>query len=161
MARLVVEDNRPQSIRLMYSIWRMTLIGGFLGSLYWLVTILVSRYIVDPIYCGTSFDANVCSGSIGMSGDIATIIVATVGLGLLVRYAVVRPIIVAVASALALWSLSRWTEGLSWYEALLWSVILYGLSYVLFSWIGRYNRTIIVATSIMIVLIVLRITVLL
>ncbi len=161
MARLTIDDNRPQSIRLMYSIWRMAVIGGSLGLLYWLVTLLVSRYIVDPIYCGTSFDANVCSGSIGMSGDIATIIVATVGLGLLVRYSVVRPIIVAVASAFALWSLARWTEGLPWYETLLWSVILYGLSYVLFSWIGRYSRTIIVATSIIVVLIVLRVIVLL
>ncbi len=161
MAKLIVDDNRPQSIRLMYSAWRMAIIGGSLGFLYWLTTLLISRYIIDPIYCGASFDANVCTGSIGMSGDIATIIVATVGLAVLVRYAVVRPIIVAVASALALWSLARWTEGLAWYESLAWSVVLYGFTYILFSWISRYSRTVIVATSIIVVLIVLRVTLLL
>ncbi len=161
MAKLVLDDNEPKSIRLMYSVWRMAAIGVFLGILYWLLTILMSRYVIDPIYCGSSVDTSVCASSIPMAGNIVSIIVATIGLGIMIRYSVVRPIIIAVASAIALWGLAGWTEGLVWYEIGLWSALLYGFSYVLFSWISRYNRTVPVLVAILATLIILRVAVLL
>jgi hypothetical protein len=157
MARLIVDDNQPNSIKLMYSAWRMLAIGAALGLTYWIVTLMMSRYIIDPIYCKSAVDAAVCSGSVGMGGNIASIVLATIGLGLLIRYSVARPIIIAVASAVALWGLAGWTEGLAWYEIALWSALLYGLVYVLFSWICRYNRTIPVVFSVLVILLVVRV----
>ena len=156
MAKLVVDDNQSHSIKLMYSIWRIALIGASLGLFYWLVTLLLSRYIIDPIYCKSIVDASICTGSVSMAGNIASIIVATIGLGVLIRYSVVRPIIIAIASGVALWGLAGWTEGLAWYEVALWSALLYGLVYVLFSWISRYNRTVPVVVAILAILIIVR-----
>jgi hypothetical protein len=113
-----------------------------MGILYWVITFLVGRFIIDPMFCGSTVNATACSNSVVLSGNIASILIATTGLLVLVGLKVLRPLIVVVATAIVLWGLSGWTKELAWGEIALWSALLYSLSYVLFSWISRYNKSV-------------------
>jgi hypothetical protein len=124
-----------------FSLWQIILTGIAVGVLYFLLTYLIGHYVIESLYCGSNVNVENCSNSTNIAGNIATILSGTVGLGVMIGLRVLRPIIVAVATAVLLWGLSAWTAGLSWGEALLWSALLYALSYVLFAWICRYNRT--------------------
>lgn len=135
--------------------WQIAIIGALTGILYVILTLVIQQTIVDPLLCRSVSDANACSNSIGVSGNIATVLVATISLIGLIRFRVPRPIIVAVATAIVLFGLSNWTNGLAWPEVVAWSLALYALSYSLFAWISRYSRAVpvIIATVIIVVLI--------
>ncbi|MBC7868976.1 hypothetical protein H7X69_02240 [Candidatus Saccharibacteria bacterium] len=157
MANVILDETHPQVVSLSYSWWRIALLGAGLGIVYLILTFLVSHFIIDPIFCGSNVNALACTNSIGLAGNVASILVATIGLAVLVGLKVLRPLIVAVAAAIVLWGLAGWTNGLSWIEIAFWSALLYGLSYVLFSWISRYSRTIPVLISVALVVFIARI----
>jgi hypothetical protein len=141
MVQVIQEETYPQSISMSFSWWQIALTGVGVGALYFILTFLIGHFIIEPLYCGESLNAVNCSNSVGISGNIATILVGTIGLGVMVSLRVVRSIVVAVATAILLWGLSVWTNGLGWGEVVGWSALLYGLSYVSFAWICRYNET--------------------
>jgi hypothetical protein len=141
MVQVVQEDRYPQAVSMSFSWWQIALTGAAVGALYFIMTYLVGHFLIEPLYCGSNLNVVNCSNSTSISGNIATIIIAAVGLGIMVSLRVVRPIIVAVATGLLLWGLSVWTAGLGWGEIVAWCALLYGLSYVTFAWICRYNQT--------------------
>lgn len=152
MAKVVITDQ--QVIANSWTTWIQTIIiGAVTGLIFWLLTIIIARYVVDPLVCGKMFDAMLCTDSTPLSGHIAAILAAVIGLVTMVRTAVARPIIMAVAAAALLWNLAIWTNGLFWLEAVAWSIILYTLVYALFAWIARYAS--LLATIILSLLIVL------
>lgn len=159
MAEVIQEERYPQPISMSFSWWQIALTGAAIGALYFLLTYLIGHFIIDPIYCGSAVNASACANSGSISGNIATILVGTVGLGIMVSLRVVRPIVVALATAILLWGLSVWTSGLGWGEVVAWSALLYGLSYLLFAWICRYNETIPVIVVCILVSVVARIVV--
>jgi len=112
-------------------------IGLVVGLAYWVTTVLLTRYVVEPLACRDIATAASCVGAIGIAGKIATVLLATLSLLVMIRVSLFRPIIIAVATAVVLWNLSVYTTGLFWAEALAWSIVLYGLSYALFGWIAR------------------------
>lgn len=141
MVEVIQEETYPQSISMSFSWWQIAITGAAIGALYFILTFLIGQFIIDRLYCGATLSVANCTNSVGISGNISTILVGTIGLGIMVSLRVVRPIIVAVMSAILLWGLSIWTAGLSWGEVVLWSSLLYALSYVAFAWICRYNQT--------------------
>lgn len=142
MVQVIQDETYPQAISMSFSWWQILVTGIGVGALYFILTFLIERFVIDVLYCGSSFDAANCSNSIGIAGNIATILVGTIGLGIMVSLRVVRPIIVVIGTAVSLWGLSVWTVGLGWGEIVALSALLYGLSYVLIAWICRYNETI-------------------
>jgi hypothetical protein len=159
MVEVIQEERYPQAISMSFSWWQIALTGVAIGALYFLLTYLIGHFIIEPLYCGSAVNATACANAGQISGNIATILVGTVGLGVMVSLRVVRPIVVALATAVLLWGLSVWTVGLSWSEVVAWSSLLYGLSYVLFAWICRYNQTIPVIVVSILVSVVARIVV--
>lgn len=154
MAQIIITDQ--QAVTESYAMWvRTVVLGAITGIVFWLLTILIARYIVDPIACGRLMNATLCVDSTPFAGNIAAILAAVVGVIAMVRIGAARPIVIAVASAALLWDLAAWTDGLFWLEAVAWSVMLYAAVYALFAWITRYaNLWITVAISVLIVLII-------
>ena len=113
MARIIKWDTEPQTISASYSLWQTALVGVVLGMVYWGLTAFIGRFV----------------DSTNISGDIATILIATIGIIL------------------------------AWGEVAAWSALLYGLAYILFSWIARYARIVPVLITIVVIVIVLRITI--
>lgn len=137
MAQVVVTDQ--QGIAESTTMWARTIIlGAITGLVFWLLAVIIGRYIIDPVACGNSFNAALCMDSAPLSGNIAAILAGVIGLISMVRIGTARPIIVAIASAALLWNLGTWVDGLSWTEAAVWSIALYAVAYALFAWITRY-----------------------
>ena len=136
--------------------WARTVaIGAGTGLAFWLLTILLNRYIIEPWACRQIVNATFCVGSNAIAGNIAAVLAGVIALVVMIRLRVVLPIVITVMSAALLWDLAAWTAGLVPYEVLLWSVGLYAVSFGLFGWITRYSRLwVIISLSVLIVLIV-------
>jgi len=157
MVTVITDEIHPAVVNVSYSWWRVALIGAVIGAIYWVLSFLIGHFIIDPMFCRSSVNAAACSNSVELSGNIAGILVATLGLMILVWLKVLRPLVVAVATAIILWGLAGWTAGLVWVEVALWSVLLYSLSYVLFSWMSRYGRSIPVLVAATVTVVIARI----
>ena len=134
-------------------------IGLGMGLLWWVFTAILRQYIVAPIACRDLATASACVNSIGVSGSIAAVLVAVVGILVLVKYLQPRPIIIAIATAALLWDLGSMVNGLSWWVALLWALFFYTACYGLFSMVSRIRW--IAASAVLAVVIVIGIRILL
>jgi len=143
MAKIIDSEVISQPISKSNSVWHILLIGAILGVLYCGLTVYLSRFI----------------GLVSAAGDIATILVATVGIIVMLNLGMARPLLVAVASAVSLWGLSKLTDGLGWFEVLVWSVLIYCLAYLLFSWLTRYKKIAPVLIVTVIIIIIVRLTI--
>lgn len=112
-------------------------IGLSAGLVWWVLTIILRQYVVEPIACRDLSSATACVNSLDVSGNIAAILVAVGAVFALIRYIQPRPIVISIASLAVLWGLAGITNGLAWYWALLAGVVFYGLSYGLFSMVAR------------------------
>lgn len=136
MAKVIIEE--PAALPKLWASYRRTILSGVgAGILFWIVALLLEKFVITPIACSNLSNAAICMNPEEMAGNIATIVTAVLAAFALVKISAARPIIIAVASAALLWSAYAWTDGLFWLEALAWSVVLYVLSYALFAWITR------------------------
>ena len=154
MAKTIIEDD--QLSRYSLRSWAKVVgFGALTGVVFWLIAALISSLVVEPLSCRQLVDAAACVNATPTAGRVATILVAALAIAGMVRLGVFRPIIIAVATACLLWPLSSYTLGLSWFESLLWSVLLYALLYALFGWIARASSSIFaIVASFVIVIIV-------
>lgn len=123
-------ELRPQTVL------QAALLGAGLGVVSWLLTMLIRQVIFVPLFCGDPSNS-MCVGSTGGAGVITLIAVSIAGLLGLVRLGVYRPLLVALAAAVTLWDMAIWLGKLYWFEALAWSIVLYALSYVVYTWLVR------------------------
>jgi len=154
MARVIV-DEQSVVVKTWWHHGRIILIGAVLGMLWWFLTGLLQAIVVDPIVCRDV--ATACVDSRGIAGALATVIIAVASLALLVRIETARPIIIAIGSAIVLWNLARYLNGLSWFESVAWAVGLYAASYALFALVRTIPR--LLWANIVAVLVVLVITI--
>ena len=134
---------------------RLIGIGAAAGALFWVLSTLIGRYVVEPMVCRDLVDAAACVQASVTAGRVATVLVAVASVLALIRFGIARPIILAVASAIVLWNLGVWTQGLWWLEMLAWSVALYAATYALFGWIARQvNPLIAIVVTVVVVLVI-------
>ena len=143
MVKIISTDIQSQTISSTYSIYKTAILGAMLGLLFLALTLIIGSFV----------------SSLKVSGDIAAILTALAGIIIMVKLNMTQPLIVAIASAMALWSLALLTNGLAPSELVVWNVMLYGLSYLLFSWLVRYTKLSTVIVTISAIIIVIRIIV--
>ena len=141
MAKVIKSDIESQTVSSSFTLWKIFLVGILLGVAYWILTKLVNNYV----------------DSTNISGDVMTIIVAVIGMAVMVRLRMAQPLIIACATAASLWGIFGWISGLGWIESILWVISMYGISYVLFSWMARYTRVLPVLVITIIIIITVRI----
>lgn len=156
MAKVVTNSNTivTQSRWSQYSFVAM---AAGLGAIWWALSAMLRRYAVDPVICT---QGGACADGLVIAGNIALAGVAILGIFALLRMSVARPLVVALASGVMLWNLGGFIAGLSWYEALGWSVILFILSYVLFWLIARMRSLTASLITTVVVLILVRVALL-
>ena len=141
MAKIIDSDTGPQSISSSYSLWQIAAVGLALGLVYLGLTPLLKTYISSDV----------------TAGDISTILVATLGVIVMIRLDMAQPLIIAIATGVALWGLSQLTSGLVLGETVFWTVAVYMLAYILFSWISRYVKATPVLVAMFVIVIAVRI----
>lgn len=156
MAKVIIE-NTPDS-QLVWRSWAQVIgIGAAVGIIYWLVALLIGRFIIEPLTCRDVVEAAACTEASVLAGKISTVLIAIVAIFGMVRVGVARPLIIAVAAAILLWELSASTLGMFWLESLGWSVLLYALAYALFGWIARASSVVVAIVVTLVVVVGLRI----
>lgn len=139
-----VTESRPaiieQDARLSL---RVALTGALMGVLVWGIAALLERFVLRAIFCGDP-SAAACVDITTYAGNIATVIVAIVGVVTLVRLGVFRPLLIVLGAAISLWGLAAWLSGLGIFEQIIWSVVLYTLLYSLYAWIARIRHAVVV-----------------
>jgi hypothetical protein len=159
MAEIIDSDIESQTISPSYSLWRIIVLGVLSGLLFWVLTIAINQYIINPIFCGSNSTAYSCLKATNIPGNIAAVLVAVAGIVAMVYSRIAQPLITTVATGATLWGLAQWTSGLPTAEIIIWSVIVYTLSYLLFSWINRYTKALPISIMIFAVIIAARIIV--
>jgi hypothetical protein len=150
MAKIIRDDDTAE-FGVTYEWWYVLFTGVTIGILYVGITALLQQYVIEPLYCRSVVDSAICTNSLSVAGNVASILVALAALGLFVRLRVYRPIVIVVATAVLLWGLSSWTAGLNGFEIVASSAILYGLAYLMVSWVCRYKNTIPVIVSVLLI----------
>lgn len=156
MARTVLEDEQLSSYSLR-SWGRVIAFGSGVGLLYWLLALVISNFVIDPIACRRAIEA-ACVDAVPIAGRVSTVIIAAFAVAGMVRFGVVRPVLIAVAAAVILWDLATYTQGLGWIEAVLWSMLAYAVSYALFGWLARSASTLLAIIFTVLVVIVILLT---
>ncbi len=141
MAEIIDRNVESQPVSRSYYIWRIALLGAVLGVLYWFFTEIVLRLI----------------SSVGVAGGVASILVATIGIIIMLNLFTARPLLISLACAVSLWGLAQLTAGLLWFEIIAWNVIIYGLAYLLFSWVARYKRVMPALIAVIVIVVIVRI----
>jgi len=143
MAKVLDTNVQSQTVSSYFPVLQITIIGMVLGLLFWFFNLIIGRY----------------TNSISVSGDISTILVATVGLVLMVTMRMPRPIIIVLFGSITLWGLAVLTSGLSLVETISWEVALYALVYLLISWLARYSKVLPVLAAAALIVVLARITI--
>jgi len=153
MAKVI--ENQTVVVRAIRPWVSVVLLGLGLGFIAWVITALLTRYVIEPLTCQQVMDAAACVNAPSVAGALSAIVTGLIALLVFIRTGIHRPIVLVVATAALLWSLGTWTNGLFWLEAIAWSMVLYTLSYSLFNFIARYSRLgVVIAVSLLIVLII-------
>lgn len=154
MAKVTI-TTQDQRIYATYDWVRIGIVGAALGVLAMAVAWLLGTYIIDPLVCRSGTLA-ACGQSDVMAGNIASVIIAAVGIGLLIRLHVRRALGVALATLVAYWNLSSLVGDLRWFEAAGWMALLYALAYLLFAHIFRIRSMLVAVVVSAIAVLVLR-----
>lgn len=146
-----------------WQIWlRIVLVGAAIGVIYWIITGLLARYVIEPLACrDLATSAANCINASSLAGNISSIVTALIAILILIRMNIAQPVILAVGTAALFWDLAAWTLGLFWLEAIAWALVLYAFSYGLFAWITRYAKLVPAVILALVIVLVIRIVVIL
>ncbi len=155
MGKVVVEtvDNRYVSGAYRWPF--VVAVGAATGLLVWVLALVLGRFIVGPIVCGNT-GLSECANVDLMSGNIAAVLGAVAGTVGLLRLGVTRAIFVSVAALVLFWGVSVYTQPLWWVEAIIWTVLMYGLGYLLLTWISRLRSLLLVIVLMVVVVVLVR-----
>lgn len=114
---------------------RIFIYGLIVGLFSFLLYIGLDRVVFDPILCREGTALARCESKEGFAAGTAIVLGSLLGLFLLVRERVYRPILAILGVGVALWGVFGLVGQLPVLLAGLVAVLLFGLSYVVFSWL--------------------------
>jgi hypothetical protein len=139
MTETYVNQPRPKFAEMtVRTVVQILILGAVLGLIAWVVSALVSNYVIAPLFCkadGGNF--SVCAQGGLLASNIASLLVGTLAVVALLRLGVFRPLLISLAVIISLWGIGPWMGALPWYESLAWTALLYAVEYLAFSWIAR------------------------
>lgn len=111
-------------------------VGAIVGLIVWLVASLLFKFVFSPVLCRPIAPSDChLAPSYGL---VAGLIIANIiGLIMLVRMRLYRPLLAVIAAAVALWPFAWLVTNLPWGWTLLAYTIVWALGYALFAWIAR------------------------
>ncbi len=115
-------------------------IGVVVGAGGWLLNMLLQNFLIEPIFCKSADSFTVCANGGTVAWGMAFVIAGIISVLVLARNTIYRPLLVVIMAFAALWGIGAWLAPMSWWMALLWSGVLFGLAYALFAWVASITR---------------------
>lgn len=135
---------------------RVLLVGASVGLLVALLTELVSRFFIEPVFCRSADSFAICANGGTIAYNATLVIVSMIAVGALVKLNVFRPLLVALGAAASLWGMNRYIGGLPVLEYGFWMVLLFALAYLLFFWLMRARNFVVSLVALIAVVIAIR-----
>lgn len=130
------------------------LVGLGVGLVSMGVYLLLNHFIFSAALCRAGVEG--CSNAPLYSTIITAVIAVIMGVVALARVGTYRPLLVALASTGALWSLYTVLGGAFWLWAVLIAGALFALAYGLFAWVARVRSFIIAIIALVVLAVVVR-----
>lgn len=109
--------------------------GLIVGAVTFLLFVILDKYVFEPILCREGVSAVRCENKQDFASGIAVVLGSMLGLILLVRERVYRPILALIGTAISLWALLAIVASLPWMAGLAITLVTFGVAYMLFSWL--------------------------
>lgn len=140
MVEVMNQENQPKIIYMSArTIISVVIAGLLLGVFAYLLTMLLDKAVLTPIFCRGEDAFSVCANTERISANIATVFAAVAGMFALLQLGVYRPLLIAAAAAVILWGSTAWIST-NWVEEVLWSVGLYAVVYAALVWLSRIRN---------------------
>lgn len=127
-------DPYPLTMRLLIS---ALLIGALTGAIGWLINIFLQSYFIEPVFCASPDTSSVCTNGSVIAWTLAHVLVIGASVVAMVSAVIYRPLLVALATFVTVWGIHGWLDGLEWWSATLWQMLIFALAYGAFAWIAR------------------------
>lgn len=133
------------------TVLRIFVSGLIVGLATYVVYILLERFVFTPILCGDSASNLRCDAKDNFANGIAVLIGSMLGIVLLVRERVYRPMLAVLGVAASLWTVTLLTAAMPIVFAALLTVLVFGASYVLFSWLVQPSSLVVSIVAVVLV----------
>ena len=131
-------------------------IGALVGAVGWLFNLLIVNYFVDPVFCNNPDSVGACMNGGTIAWVLAHLLVVAASIVAMVRFAIYRPLLVAIAVIAAVWGINGWLGGLNWWSATLWQALVFGLGYAAFAWVARITQFWFAVVAMVIIVVIAR-----
>lgn len=135
------------------------LYGLLVGAVTFGLYVGLERFVFEPILCTDSSALARCDSREEFANGIAIVVGSIIGLVLLVRERVYRPILAIIGIAVALWGLFGLLSSLPIVLAGFTGVVLFALAYVLFSWLVQPTSLVVSVVGVVVVAMLARLAV--
>lgn len=156
MAREVVIADTATVVPAASSLPAVLGVGAFVGFFGWALTVAINSWVLNPVFCRSADTAAACSSAGLTAWIIAHIIISVIGLFMLIRANVFRPLLVVLAALATLWIIGLWFIPSVWWVGLIWETVLFALAYALYTWIASAKNFIFSLVAIIVLVIVFR-----
>lgn len=113
------------------------LIGAIVGAVAWGGGFLISRFIIEPVFCATPDSAAICQIRDTTSFNVALVVATFAGLLIMIRARVYRPLLIAIAAAISVWGLVSFVAQDIWVVRLLSIVLITSLAYAFYGLVAQ------------------------
>ncbi len=155
----VIEANNPHmawDTMSMRSVLAIFLYGFGVGIVTYVAYLLLERFVFDPILCRQNVSLVQCSSTSSISAGMAIVVGSFLGLVLLVRERVYRPILAILGVAISLWGIFGLLASLPILLAIIIGSLLFAIAYLLFSWLVQPTSLVISITCVVVAAILAR-----
>ena len=139
------------------AVTRIFLYGLLVGLVSFALYVGLDRFVFEPILCRESTALARCESKDEFAAGTAIVLGALLGLFLLVRERVYRPILAIIGVVIALWGIFTLVGSLPVVLAAVVATLLFALAYVLFSWLVQPTSLLVSLAGVTIVAILARV----
>lgn len=132
---------------------RIIIWGAVVGAFTAAVYVLLNKFVFGVVLCRPQSTGS-CSQAPAYAATVALIMSVIVGVIVLARARIYRPLLIVLAAVVSLWGLQNDAGSAPWHMVVLAAAVIFGLAYGLYAWLARI-RNFILAVVVTVVIVVL------
>ena len=134
---------------------RTLIIGVIVGVGTGLVHVLFQKFVFGTVLCRPQSTGD-CSQAPLYSAIVAVVVSGIAGVAALARARMYRPLLIVLASLVALWGVQNLLAAWPWYGAVAAFGVLLGLAYSAFTWLARLRNFVMAIVVIVVAVVAVR-----
>ena len=143
MEQMTTTNDTPGYIPGRSSVLVALSIGALVGLFGWLLMLGMRAWVLSPFFCRSSDTTTVCANIDLTAWIVAFSLLSIIGLFMLIRANVFRPLLVVLAALVTLWAVGLWFVSGPWWLGLLWQTVLFAIAYALYTWLASLEKFIV------------------